>query len=125
MNVLIPETTSLPVFEIFPLIEFVTVVAKLASLPNAVAISFKVFNVTGAESTKLATAVWTNSVFAICFVFVPGVGVSTVGMPDNFTSSIILEVVIAESAILEVVIVESTISEVEICLIPANPVAPK
>ena len=36
--------------------EFVTVVAKLASSPNAVASSFNVFKAAGAESTKLVTA---------------------------------------------------------------------
>ena len=43
---------------------FVTVVLKLASSPNAVANSFNVFNVPGAESTKFDTAVLTKAVVA-------------------------------------------------------------
>ena len=40
-------------------ISAVIVVAKFGSLPNAVASSFKVSNVAGADATKLATAVFT------------------------------------------------------------------
>ena len=43
---------------------FVTVVLKLASLPNAVASSFSVFSAAGALATKFATAVSTYVVLA-------------------------------------------------------------
>jgi len=53
-------------FEIFVLscvhlvpIDVVTVVAKLGSSPKAAASSFNVSSVVGAESTRLATAVFT------------------------------------------------------------------
>ena len=46
-------------------IAFDTVVEKLASLPRANASSFNVSRVAGALATRLATAVFTNSVVAI------------------------------------------------------------
>jgi hypothetical protein len=57
------------------------VVAKLASLPRAVANSFSVSRAEGAEATRLATAVWTNAVEAAWVVFVPAVAVGTAGVP--------------------------------------------
>ena len=44
---------------------FVTVVAKLGSSPKAVANSFSVSRVLGAESTKFVISVLTNAVVAI------------------------------------------------------------
>ena len=58
-----------------------TEVAKFASSPNAAANSFKVFNVSGAESTIPATAESTYAVVAICVLFVPDVAVGAVGVP--------------------------------------------
>ncbi len=50
---------------------FVTVVEKLSSSPKAAASSLSVFNVPGAESTRLAIAVETNAVVAILVVLLP------------------------------------------------------
>ena len=57
VNVLIPETVSLPVVETFPAMLLVIVVEKLASFPKAFANSPNVFKVEGAEFTKLFIAV--------------------------------------------------------------------
>ena len=69
----------------FLAISLVTVVAKFSSFPNAVASSWRVFRASGAApinaSIAAATALATNSVFAICVVLSPWVAVGTVGVP--------------------------------------------
>ena len=62
-------------------IAFDTVVEKLASLPRAEASSFNVSSVAGALATRLATAVFTNSVVAICVEFVLAEAVGAEGVP--------------------------------------------
>ena len=57
------------------------VVEKLASLPRAAASSFKVSRAAGAPETRLATAVFTNSVVAICVEFVLAAAVGAIGVP--------------------------------------------
>ena len=56
-------------------------VAKFASFPSAVASSFSVLSVDGAESTTFATAVSTYAVVATWVLFVPAVAVGAVGVP--------------------------------------------
>ena len=62
---------------------FVMVVEKLALLSRAAASSFNVSKASGAEPTKLETAVWTKAVVAICVVLVPEPAVGAVGVPVN------------------------------------------
>ena len=61
--------------------EVVTVDAKFASSPSAVANSCSVFKRAGAVPERLSKALFTNSVVAICVVFVPLVAVGAVGTP--------------------------------------------
>ena len=78
----------LKLISIFP--NFVAIVVeKFGSFPNAVANSFKVSNVPGALATKFDISVLTNSVVAICFVFVPLVAVGAFGIPENDASTIV------------------------------------
>ena len=62
-------------------IDVVTVEAKLGSLPRAVANSFKVSRVSALPFIKFPIAVFTNSVVAICVVFVVLTGVGAIGIP--------------------------------------------
>ena len=61
--------------------EVVTFAAKFASSPSAVANSCSVFKRAGAVPERLSKALFTNSVVAICVVFVPLVAVGAVGTP--------------------------------------------
>jgi hypothetical protein len=61
--------------------EVVTVDAKFASSPSALANSLSVFKRAGALPERLSKALFTNSVVAICVVFVPLVAVGAVGTP--------------------------------------------
>ena len=60
---------------------FVIVVEKLASSPSAVANSFNVSNASGAFDIKFDISVFTNSVVAICVLFVLLDAVGAVGVP--------------------------------------------
>jgi len=64
-----------------PLNAVVTVVAKLASFPSAVASSFKVSKVDGADATRLDISVRTKAVVAICVVLVAALAVGADGVP--------------------------------------------
>jgi branched-chain amino acid transport system permease protein len=59
------------------------VVENEASLPKAVANSLRVFNASGADATRFATAVITNEVFAIFVEESPAVTFGVVGEPDS------------------------------------------
>lgn len=78
--VTVPVNVGEAVFAFKPILVAV-VVAKFASSPRALASSSRVFKVAGAESTRLATAVATNAVVAICVVFVAADAVGAVGTP--------------------------------------------
>ena len=65
----------------FSPIAVAVVVAKFASSPSAAASSSSVSSVVGAEATRFATSVRTNSVVAIWVVLVAAVAVGAVGMP--------------------------------------------
>ena len=56
---------------------FVTVVAKFGSLPRAVASSFKVLRVSGAELTNATMDSATNSVLAMALLLLPALAVGT------------------------------------------------